>query len=88
MGNKKLKKLLCHGVSLALVCSALAGNAGVVQSAAPVRAATGTEQENKMEAIYKNGFEDGDCKGIVARGGAYLEVSTSEHYDVGNNSFG
>ena len=42
--------------------------------------------EEGNNVFYKNGFEDGDYQGIMGRGAAKLEVSTSVHHDVGNNS--
>ena len=86
MGNKKMKKFLCHGISLAMVCSTLAGNINVAQSMAPAKAVTSEQQEETKKVLYRNGFEDGEYMGITGRGEVSLEVSTSEHYGVGNNS--
>lgn len=87
MGNKSMKKLLCHGLTLAMVCSALSGNIGVKQSnTIPAKAVTSEKQGESKEILYRNGFEDGEYMGITARGDVSLEVSTSEHYGVGNNS--
>ena len=41
--------------------------------------------EGEKKEFYKNGFEDGQYQGIMGRG-AEIEVSTSVHHDVGNNS--
>ncbi len=42
--------------------------------------------EDEKKEFYKNGFEDGQYQGIAGRGAVTLEVSTSVHHDVGNNS--
>ncbi len=42
--------------------------------------------EDEKKEFYRNGFEDGQYQGIMGRGGVTLEVSTSVHHDVGNNS--
>lgn len=42
--------------------------------------------EDEKKEIYRNGFEDGEYQGIMGRGSVTLEVSTSVHHDVGNNS--
>lgn len=87
MGKKSMKKLLCHGLSLTMVCSALAGHIDVKQSnMVPAKAVTSVTQGESDEVLYRNGFEDGEYQGIAARGSASLEVSTSEHYGAGNNS--
>lgn len=45
------------------------------------------QAEDGKKELYKNGFEDGEYQGITGRGtGVKLEVSTSIHHDVGNNS--
>lgn len=41
--------------------------------------------EGEKKEFYKNGFEDGAYMGIQDRG-ASMEISTSVHHDVGNNS--
>ena len=78
MGNKCMKRLLCHSLTLAMVCSALAGHINVKQSNTfPVKAVTSKEQEESKEVLYRNGFEDGEYQGITGCGSVLLEVSTS-----------
>ena len=43
------------------------------------------QAEDEKKEFYRNGFEDGEYQGIMGRG-AEIEVSTSVHHDVGNNS--
>lgn len=43
------------------------------------------QAEDEKKEFYRNGFEDGQYQGIMGRG-AEIEVSTSVHHDVGNNS--
>lgn len=43
------------------------------------------QAEGEKKEFYRNGFEDGQYQGIMGRG-AKVEVSTSVHHDVGNNS--
>ncbi len=78
------KKILCHGLAAAMaVTSAFAGAAALALPGTAVRAEAA---EDEVQEIYKNGFEDGEYQGITGRGGVTLEVSTSVHHDVGNNS--
>ncbi len=44
------------------------------------------QAEDEKKEVYRNGFEDGEYQGIMGRGPVTLEVSTSVHHDVGNNS--
>ena len=44
------------------------------------------QAEDEKKELYRNGFEDGEYQGIIGRGEVTLEVSTSVHHDVGNNS--
>lgn len=44
------------------------------------------QAEDEKKELYRNGFEDGEYKGIMGRGPVSLEISTSVHHDVGNNS--
>ncbi len=43
------------------------------------------QAEEEAREFYRNGFEDGVFQGIAERG-AKMEISTSIHHDVGNNS--
>ncbi len=76
-----MKKVMRNG--LKRVCAAiLAAAVALTMLPADVRA------EDETTEIYRNGFEDGDYKGITARGTGEtkIEVSTSVHHDTGNNS--
>ena len=89
MGNKNMKKLLCHGLAFAMICSTLAGTTGVTSihtTSSKAITSRQTAEEGTKKEIYRNGFEDGEYMGITGRGNVELEVSTSEHHDVGNNS--
>ena len=44
------------------------------------------QAEDEKKELYRNGFEDGEYQGIMGRGPVSLEISTSVHHDVGNNS--
>ena len=62
------------------VCAAiLAAAMTLTMLPVDVQAADGKKE------FYRNGFEDGEYQGIMGRG-AQIEVSTSVHHDVGNNS--
>lgn len=83
MKIKKAKRILCHGLVFAMtITSVLTGKVNITPSETmlQVKAAEGEKTE-----FYRNGFEDGQYQGIMARG-ATIEVSTSVHHDVGNNS--
>lgn len=62
------------------VCAAILA-AAMTLTMFPVNA----QAEDEKKVFYKNGFEDGEYQGIMGRG-AEIEVSTSVHHDVGNNS--
>lgn len=83
MKIKKAKRILCHGLVFAMaLTSVLTGSVKIMPSETMlhVKAAEGEKKE-----FYRNGFEDGEYQGIMGRG-ADIEVSTSVHHDVGNNS--
>lgn len=79
MINKNFKKVLCHALAAALVVTSVAG-------VPMVSTTTASAEEEITKVIYRNGFEDGEYQGIIGRGEVALEVSTSVHHDVGNNS--
>ncbi len=62
------------------VCAAILA-AAMTLTMLPVDAQAADEKKE----FYRNGFEDGEYQGIMGRG-AKIEVSTSVHHDVGNNS--
>lgn len=83
MKIKKAKRILCHGLVIAMaITSVLTGKVNIMlpETMLQVKAAEGEKTE-----FYRNGFEDGEYQGIMGRG-ATIEVSTSVHHDVGNNS--
>lgn len=83
MGNRKWKKLLCHGLAFAMAVTTMAS--GVTTKESPAKVAKAAEQ-SEAKVLYRNGFEDGELMGITGRGPVTLEVSNSEHYGTGNNS--
>lgn len=74
-----MKKVMKNGWKR--VCAAILA-AAMTLTMLPVDA----RAEDEEKVFYKNGFEDGEYQGIMGRGAATLEVSTSVHHDVGNNS--
>ncbi len=84
MKIKKAKRILCHGlVSAMVITSMFTGTVNIAPSETilQVKAA-----EDEKKEIYRNGFEDGQYQNIMGRGPVKLEISTSVHHDVGNNS--
>lgn len=74
-----MKKVMRNGWKR--VCAAILA-AAMTLTMLPVTA----QAEDEKKEIYRNGFEDGEYQGIMGRGAVTLEVSTSVHHDVGNNS--
>ena len=73
-----MKKVIRNGWKR--VCAAILA-AAMTLTMLPVN----VQAEDEKKEFYRNGFEDGEYQGIMGRG-AEIEVSTSVHHDVGNNS--